>query len=117
MGLNRRNLIVKLIGAVAVLFGIKIATKPAWKYLAVCTRDIPDHLAFDAGMEHILQDLTAAANAAIMKARTSGEPLARMEFAWRRIRTGNRESCFARMIAVNGDSTLGALEQTQRGMV
>lgn len=111
--MNRRSLIRKVFGALALFLPVKLfAQKEArWKHLAINTKDVSEHPSFDGAMTQILEDLTICANRAIGEARNSNEPLARMDFAWRRIRFDNKECCFARFIAIKGDKSLGPLHQ------
>lgn len=120
--MNRRSLLHNLLGwLVAIPFASKLFAKQVdalqWKHLAITTRDVEEGLGFDGAMVMILEDLTKAANHAIESARNTSEPLALIEFSWRRIRQKRGEHLFSRMIAVRGDVRLGSLNKMPNGMV
>lgn len=117
--MNRRSLMQKLFVGLAFLLPVKLfARKEAqWKHLAIPTRDVEEQMSFDGAMIRILEDLTVCANRAIEEARYGSEPLARMEFSWRRILVDGRDSCFARFLAIKGDVSLGSLDKTPNGEI
>lgn len=117
--MNRRSLIQKLLGALALFIPVKLFAKKEahWRHTAINTTDVSEYMSMDGAMIKVLEDLTVCANRAIEEARSSNEPLARIEFAWRRIRVDGRECIFARMLAIRGDKSLGSLNEIPSGSV